>query len=147
MHTHIYNMNTLYAIVDMKIFFHFGVCKSEYGCEGFRCCSEALFTLNAMQRAASYKERTALIILLFTNESVDADGSVPVHKMHGTGCIYEIPFPRSAVSPLAYFREQKKNYLGITNKTERERERERERDSWGFCRITRSQYITCQKPG
>lgn len=34
-----------------------------------------------------YNSRTALIILLFSNESVDADGSTPAHKMHGTGCV------------------------------------------------------------
>lgn len=39
--------------------------------------------------AVSYNERTALIILLFSNESVDADGSVSARKMHGTGCICE----------------------------------------------------------
>lgn len=43
------------------------------------------------RRGRDYDERTALIILLFSNESVDADGSVPAYKMHGTGCICESP--------------------------------------------------------
>ena len=38
-----------------------------------------------------YNSRTALIILLFSNESVDADGSAPAHKMHGTGCVSPLP--------------------------------------------------------
>lgn len=38
-----------------------------------------------------YNSRTALIILLFSNESVDADGSAPAHKMHGTGCVSPWP--------------------------------------------------------
>lgn len=42
-----------------------------------------------MLSVQSATERTALIILLFSNESVDADGSVLAHKMHGTGCICE----------------------------------------------------------
>lgn len=66
---------------------------------------------DAMQRAVDYDERTALIILLFSNESVDADGSVPAHKMHGTGCICESfllrPLFRLRSLPHSRFGEQK----------------------------------------
>lgn len=112
-----------------------------FASQGFRCCSEDLFMLNAMQRECSHNERTALIILLFSNESVDADGSVPARKMHGTGCICEFlllrrPSNPSPLPPPPRFGEQKKELF-----------RHNERDSRGFCRITRSQYIICQKPG
>lgn len=80
------------------------------------------------QRAVSYTERTALIILLFSNEFVDADGSVPAHKMHGTGWICELPLRSSSINFTRLFREQKKkeinkrekkNYLSITSETRR----------------------------
>ena len=45
---------------------------------------------------------TALIILLFSNESVDADGSAPAHKMHGTGCVSPSP-PRLLSFFLSFF--------------------------------------------
>lgn len=109
----------------------------------FHCVSRILAVLRIFlcstrcnASAVSYNERTALIILLFSNESVDADGSVPARKMHGTGCICEFLLRRPSIFPSPRFGEQKKELF-----------RHNERDSRGFCRITRSQYIICQKPG
>lgn len=50
------------------------------------CPLRSLLIHDATSRVC-YNSRTALIILLFSNESVDADGSTPAHKMHGTGCV------------------------------------------------------------
>lgn len=70
--------------------------------------------LYSAQRGAvrATADDSALIILLFSNESVDADGSVPAHKMHGTGCVcgflsrlYLLSSPSLALSG---FEEQKK---------------------------------------
>ena len=61
--------------------------------------------------AVSYNERTALIILLFSNESVDADGSVPAHKMHGTGCICEFLLHFPSISPASALQRTEKRII------------------------------------
>lgn len=106
--------------------------------------------LNAMQRAVRYNERTALIILLFSNESVDADGSVPAHArcMGQVASVSLSSLPRRSLLPIPSispppprFGEQKKELF-----------RHNERVSPGAFveSLSRSQYITCaqkSRPG
>ena len=77
---------------------------------------------------------TALIILLFSNESVDADGSAPAHKMHGTGCVSPSPPPllsfflSFSLSFVRSFVSLKSPLLPMPVETEQGRKRERERE-------------------